>query len=553
MCVFQSGDYRTVVIFAEKDGDGDGWICLADQGGEEQHVFMGQDLYRRIQLPLRKEGLYRLETKGVRISQMYLSDCPELLERGVRFLDSDTGKDVDLKEWYDTPVREQYHFAPFVNWANDPNGLCWYQGYYHLFYQANPYGQVWNDMYWAHAVSRDLVHWTHLPHVLEPQKELWSDKERKGGAFSGCALAGDGEIELILTRHDGPQKDGEQTQEWQTRAVCRDGIHVEDERVLISDKPEGTAFDFRDPKADLIDGNMYMVLGACVDQKPSILLYRKEDGKEWRYEGPLLQEGTRGIRTFECPDFFKLDGWYVALGAWMCHYDEEGRYQMTRCYIGDFDGRKLQVRREQWYDFGSNFYAVQSFAHQGRRIAIGWISDFYGEHEVRVNGACGSFALPRELHVKEDRLMMTPVQECYGLLGEMLVRADGADKIERISIPGNSYYVKLRLKGDGDFRILLAEDEGDCLTLERHRQVTGLVSTREQVAGVRFPSDVAQVRDIEIFMDRRVVEVFLNGGEAAGTKLFYQKTKEGCFEAEFPEGELEELAVYSMKSIWSEN
>ncbi len=553
MCEFQSGIYKSIYIFAEKTADSDGWIRLNGPGGRKSQVHMGDDAYRLIQLPLEAEGGYRLDWENVRISQMYLSDCPDLLERGVMFLNPDTGEAEELGAWYDTPWREQYHFSPFVNWANDPNGLCWFKGYYHLFYQANPFGQKWNDMYWGHTVSRDLMHWIHLPHVLEPQHYLWNNTERKGGAFSGSALAEHDKIRLFLTRHDGPQEDGTDTREWQTSAVCRDGIHVAEEKELITEKPEGASFDFRDPKAELIDGNLYLVLGSSIGEVPSILLYRKTASGTWEYEGPLLQEKTPGIRTFECPDFFKLDGRYVALGAWMCHYDEAGRYQMTRCYVGDFNGGRLHAVRQQWYDFGSNFYAVQSFEHEGRRIAIGWASDFMMEHREQEGGAYGSFALPRELHVRNDRLYMEPVKECYNLLGENQIRAAGSAHVKKQTIPGNSYYVKLRINGDGDFKLLLAQDGDDTLTLERTGGVTELVSTKKETEGVRFPSGIDEVREIEVFVDRRLTEVFLNHGEAAGTKLFYQDSTEGCFEADFCEGELEQLEVYRMQSIWSEN
>ena len=148
---------------------------------------MNDDWYRLVQLALPEKGTYRIRHKGIGLTQMYLSGGPDLMEWGIRFLDPDSGDEMELGKWYDTSVREQYHFNPFMNWVNDPNGLCWFKGYYHLFYQSNPFGQEWNDMYWGHAVSRDLVHWTHMPYVLEPQPDLWRDKEHKGGAFSGSA------------------------------------------------------------------------------------------------------------------------------------------------------------------------------------------------------------------------------------------------------------------------------------------------------------------------------------------------------------------------------
>ena len=551
MCEFRSGEYREIHIFARREEGKEGWLWLIGSEGGKQELCLGEDLYRMIRFPLVTDERYRLESKGVRISQMYLTECQGLLEKGIRFLHPETGRELNLADWYDTPWREQYHFGPFVNWINDPNGLCWYQGYYHLFFQANPYGQRWDDMYWGHAVSRDLIHWTHMPFALEPQPDLWRDPNRKGGAFSGSAAVKDDGIHLYLTRHDGPQTDSPETQEWQTKAICRDGIHITEEKEFITEKPKGASFDFRDPKVVKVDGTWYMVLGSCIDQVPAFLLYQKMEDKSWQYKGPLLSEKRPGIRTFECPDFFPLDGKFVALAAWMCHHDEANRYQMTRCYIGEFTGERLSVEAEQWMDFGSNYYAVQTFEHEGRRVAIGWISDFYQEHWDMENGAYGSFALPRELSVRENRLYMRPVRECGQLLGDRIFWAKDQRRIPETKLPGNCFYVKVRLRGDGDFRIVLAKDGEDTLSLVREKGLTSIVSTKKEVSQVSFPSDARKVRDMEIFVDRRLMEVFLNEGESAGAKLFYQKGMNGFLEAEFAEGDLAEFEVRSVKHIWN--
>ncbi|MCI8949587.1 MAG: glycoside hydrolase family 32 protein [Lachnospiraceae bacterium] len=551
MCEFRSKEYHEIHIFAQIGGGKGGFIRLYGPNNQVQELYMGEDHYRMIRFPLEEDKDYRLESSGVMISQMYLTECERLLEKGICFLHPETGQPLNLEDWYNTPWREQYHFGPFINWVNDPNGLCWYEGYYHLFFQANPYGQMWNDMYWGHAVSRDLVHWTHMPFALEPQPMLWKDPDRKGGAFSGSAAVKADGIHLYLTRHDGPQTDGADTLEWQTKAICRDGIHITEERDLITEKPQGASFDFRDPKVVKVGETWYMVLGSCIDQIPAFLLYQKMADKSWQYKGTLLTEKRPGIRTFECPDFFPLDGKFAAIAAWMCHRDEGGRYQMTRCYIGDFDGKSLTVESEQWLDFGSNFYAVQTFEHQGRRVAIGWVSDFYQEHRNVKNGAYGSYALPRELSIKQNRLYMKPVAECYQLLGEVIFETSGEKKIPYTKLPGNCFYVKVRLGGDGDFKLLLAKEGKDGLFLVRGNGVTSIVSTKPEVRQIHFPSDVKQVRDIEIFVDRRLVEVFLNEGEGAGTKLFYQNGWNGCLEGEFTEGDLIELEVRKVNSIWN--
>ena len=111
---------------------------------------------------------------------------------------------------------------------------------------------------------------------------------------------------------------------------------------------------------------------------------------------------------------------------------------MTRCYTGTFDGGRFKTEHQQWYDFGSNFYAVQSFEHGGRRIAIGWISDFYGEHRVKPTGACGSFFPSKELHMEQGRLFTEPVKECYGLLKERIFAVSGQE-VPPVIVPGNSF------------------------------------------------------------------------------------------------------------------
>jgi beta-fructofuranosidase len=547
---FNSSDYKKLYVFAKRWEDNIGYLHLNDPAGEKQTERLMTDNYRLVQFHLTEESNYQFDYQGVTVSQMYLSDCDGLMERGVCFLNPQTGTTVTLSDWYDSAIREQYHFGPFVNWANDPNGLCWYQGYYHLFYQCNPFEQVWSDMFWGHAVSRDLVHWIHLPHVLEPQQELCQNKALKGGAFSGSAVVTDEAMLLYLTRHEGPLTDGEATRQWQTKAICRDGISVTGERTIIEDKPPGAGYDFRDPKVQMIDGHNYMVLAAALDAVPSILLYEETKPDKWLYQGPLVQESEKGITTFECPDFFKLDGAYVGIGAWMFHHDAHGRYQMTKCYIGSFDGQQLHVQQKQWLDFGSNCYAVQTFEHDGRRLAIGWISDFYDEHVELENGARGSFTLPRELSVRDNHLHMIPAKECYALLDRKLAYDPFDERKNGLVIPGNCYYVHATLKGDQPFKLVLAHDGEDTLSLVRESGQVQLVSSKKAMTGIHFPSDVTGVREIEAFVDRRVVEVFLNKGEGAGTKLFYQTSKEGYLKADFYDGDLERMEVWTVSSIW---
>lgn len=546
-----TGNYKCLELFAKPLGDQKGFISMIADDGEEMERIELKHLYGNwLKIPVEEDTDYQVEVQNAEVSLAYLSDTEDILDTGICILDTGNDfKEMDesqFREFIRSAYREQYHFTPVVNWMNDPNGLCWYQGYYHLFYQFNPFGQEWNNMYWGHAASPDLVHWKHLPVVLEPQTEILDNLKLKGGAFSGSALAGEDEVRLWLTRHIGPHEDGGETVQYQTEMRSSDMIHFSQERTVIEEKPEGASFDFRDPKVGRFGDHWHLVLGSCLNGKGAILLYESKDQENWTYKCPLIVENTP-IRTIECPDFFPLDGKYVAMGAWMDHYDEEGRFQMSRYYIGNWEGAELHAEKEQWMDFGSNCYAAQSFFHDGRRIIIGWISDFYGEHVALPNGAYGSMTLPRELHMRENRIYAQPVKEVYELKEKLLYSGkETALKLE--NIPGNCYYAKVSGEVNGDFSVLLGKDQEKTICLKSEGGAVFLKTTGVKSENIRFVSSVEKFRNAEIFVDGRTVEVYLNDGEDVGTKLFYNSQTEGCFELDSREPL--HLEIYAMKSIW---
>ncbi len=555
----KSGKYRMLEIFARPVSKASRslltWKGNGKTDAEEREIT--SEYYEWVRIPLEQDEVYQLTADNLEISLAYLSGNDDVMSSGIGFLDLVEGKDaavVDstcMKAHYDTPYREQYHFQAFRNWINDPNGLCWFNGRYHMFYQHNPHSQEWDNMYWGHAVSLDLVHWVHLPFVLQPQKEILQDCSKKGGAFSGSALVEGDKVKFYLTRHIGPRIPGSEQYEYQTMMESSDMIHFTEEKTVIEPPPsEVNPGDFRDPKVWKSEGYYYMVLASKIRDKAAILLYGSEDSYKWNYIGPLLEEETRGISTFECPDAFELDRKFVAMGAWMTHHDEYGRYQMTRYYVGEFKDSVMKVEHSEFLDFGSNYYAGQSFVHDGRRILIGWISDFYGEHIVKEGGAYGSMAIPRVLSVKDNQLYMEPVTEIYAQQDECLFAGRGRSAaIDRIE--GNSYVAKISLKGDSDFSILIAEEGDRSLSLQRKDGQVEIVTKGTATEKVRFPSPIEHVGYIEIFMDRRSAEIYLNHGQSVGTKLFYTNSSQGVFKADFanPE-EVENLELYTMKSIW---
>ena len=553
--MIHSKQYTQLEVFAISIKDTEGKVVVKDRNGKVMEQSAGSSYYKRLRFKLEMHTDYEVFLTGAKASCAYLCGNENILEEGICYLSGepefelvDAGK---LSEHYDTCYREQYHFAPFVNWMNDPNGLCWYQGRYHMFYQANPHSQQWNNMYWGHAVSRDLIHWTHLPVIFEPQELILEHADEYiGGAYSGSAVVLEDEVLLYLTRHLELLNGSKKAVETQCMTRSRDLLHFEPEKTVIDQKPEGCSEDFRDPKVLKIGDIWYMVLGSAINGKAAILLYRSDDMEQWSYGSPLLIEQTDGIRCFECPDFYELDGKYVAVGAWMEHFDENQRYQMSRYYVGDWKDGTYEIQNSGWFDFGSNCYAMQSFEHEGRRICFSWISDFYQEHVEVENGSYGSLTIPREMHVKDNMLFMEPVSEIYALQDERICR-DCEKEVSISKIPGNSYFARLYLTGDSDFFLTLGRDGEKTIALVREAGVTAIQTKGVKSEATVFPSHVKEVRYMEIFVDRRVVEIYLNHGESAGTKLFYNSGKNGVFEltAKHPE-EFSQIELYQMKSIW---
>lgn len=491
------------------------------------------------------------------IGLCYLSGSDDILSRGITFIDSD-GKLYScetLAGKYDTPYREQFHFAAFAGWMNDPNGLCFFNGYYHLFYQANPFGQQWDTMFWGHAVSRDLVHWTHLPFVFFPQPELSFDKSYVGGAFSGSAVVYNGLMHIFLTRHFAEQSSNDTPFEYQNTAVSSDGVSVAGEHSVIPVFPARASHNFRDPKVEYINGQWHMVLGSCYDGVPSVLLYTSPDLENWTFCGRLFSDTEQDGNTVECPDFFQLDGAYVLSYSLQPRQAVSRKFIRMRYCIGSFDGTSLESACSGICDFGPDYYAAQSFSRDGRRVVIGWLNDYYLEHITVPGGVNGSMSLPRELHIKNNKLYQIPVKEIQTLVGDVYQLSED-DGCLHCTVPGSSARIRCTLSQSTDFVIDLGRGvsldesetgisficENGCACL----QTQGLPSSSHA-----FIAPVAEIHSFEIYIDRRSVEVFINDGEAVGTKLFYRSGKDSVITARFENRDaVTTFEIAAMRSIW---
>lgn len=503
-------------------------------------------------LPVKQYTVYLLILENVEAGEIYLSNGPDMLSRGIQYLVPDEERSrlicPDLGNWYDVVQREQYHFSPFINWMNDPNGLCFYKGYYHMFYQKNPFEQIWGSMYWGHTVSRDLVHWVHLPIALEPQQEILKDGNKVGGAFSGSACVQNNELKIFFTRDLEDRNHEKRVKQSQAVASGKDGIHFEnEEEVIPAFSVEGASENFRDPKVVRMNGSWYMVLGSQVHKKAAILLYQSEDLKSWNYLYPLIIEEDESIEAFECPDFFYLDGKYVVTGAWMSYKDEYGRFNPMRYYIGSFEGEAFEIESEGFCDFGCDYYATQSFFGCDRRINISWIPDWGRQQKEYPNGCKGSMSIPRELHIANGILIQKPIPEIYTLMQQELACTKGTNICLK-NVPGNAFYAKAEFEGETDFEIFFARRDDREYSLKKTGNEIEIMG---ESGNARYITHISEVAAVEIFVDRRVVEIFINGGEAAGTKLILSNSKTGIFRTAFSNLQsVKEVRVVTMESAW---
>ena len=329
------------------------------------------------------------------------------IEKAQREIDSK--KDIVKKG----KMRQRYHFMAQTGWLNDPNGLIYFRGKYHFFFQHNPYNGFWDSMHWGHAVSDDMLHWEYLPLALAPSETY--DNHLRGGCFSGSAIEHDGKLFLMFTGATNEGKGNEQTQ---CIAYSEDGIHFEKyagNPVLTA--PEGVPTDcFRDPKVWKHEDIYYMVCGASRDNKGQALLYRSKDMIHWTYFNVLAESRGEWGYMWECPDFYPMGDKYVLT------FSPMGAGEHTSVYlVGDFDylTGKFCCHVSGEIDWGLDYYAPQSFlAPDGRRIIVGWSNEWewmplwkdWGP--TYKEGWCGFFNIPREVRMRKDgTLQFLPIRE----------------------------------------------------------------------------------------------------------------------------------------------
>ena len=308
-------------------------------------------------------------------------------------------KEMRLSDTFDTGNREKfrptYHFSPLYGWMNDPNGMVYKDGEYHLFYQYNPYGSKWGNMNWGHAISKDLINWEHRPVAITP--------DALGTIFSGSAVVdhhntagfGAGAIVAIYTQNSDRQV--------QSIAYSTDNgrtfTKYENNPVLVSE-----ARDFRDPKVFWYEGTQRWIMVLAVGQEMQI--FSSPDLKDWTFESSFGEGYGAHGNVWECPDLFELPVEGTGEKKWvlLCSLGD-GPFgdSATQYFVGSFDGKKFicdnQPNVTKWMDWGKDHYATVTWsdAPDNRRIAIAWMSNWQYANDVPTSQYRSPNSVPRDL------------------------------------------------------------------------------------------------------------------------------------------------------------
>ena len=401
-------------------------------------------------------------------------------------------------EFRNEKYRPQFHFTPDRNWMNDPNGLLYYKGKYHLFFQHNPQANVWGNMSWGHATSADLYNWHEEPVAIActPTSGIFS-----GSAVvdinntSGFGTTDNPPIVAIYTEHQNDESNQSQCLAF---SVDEGATFTKYEGNPVLDI---NAKNFRDPKVQWIDNQWIMTVALANDYK--ISFYSSPDLKSWTHLsnfGPAAEVGG----VWECPDLIQFEDKWVLLVSL-----NPGGYQVgsgTQYFIGQWNGREyiaddLQTR---WLDYGRDNYAGVTFSNapEGKKIFLGWMSNWHYAGKVPTDPWRSAMTLPRELSLQGDRIIQTPVIHPNGFPEVSFTTQDGAIRI----CESDQRYVEIGVRNQKLYvDTSRAWNDLDAPTLQEIAIEKGEI-------------------DIRVIVDRGSVEVFAAGGTVVLTNLVFVET-----------------------------
>lgn len=452
--------------------------------------------------------------------------------------------EMTLSDEFDVSNRESfrpvYHFSPAYGWMNDPNGMVYKDGIYHLFYQYNPYGSVWGNMHWGHATSVDLVNWQHQPVAISPDAlgTIFSgscvvDKDNTAGFGAGAIVAfytsaGERQTQSMAYSLDN----GKTFQKYARNPILT-----------------STQRDFRDPKVLWhADTNKWIMLLA-VGQEMEI--YSSSDLKSWTLESKFGEgEGAHG-GVWECPDLMEMtiEGTEQKKWVLVCNINPGGPFggSATQYFVGAFDGKKFvneSPATTKWMDWGKDHYATVTWSNapEERHVALAWMSNWEYANNVPTRQYRSANSVPRDLSLytsgNETYVKCTPSRELLKLRSKGVKKP--SFKVKEASHLDNlladnagSYEIEMTIHNDNaeiiGFQLFNSKGEevGFCYDLIENkfsmdRTKSGDVSFSKSFPAVTFaPIEGKNEFKLRLFIDKSSIEAFGDDGRFAMTNLVF--------------------------------
>ncbi len=420
-------------------------------------------------------------------------------------------------------MRPKLHFTAQQNWINDPNGLIYYNGEYHVFYQHYPYACYWGTMHWGHATTKDFVNFKHHPIALYPSKDY-----DRNGCFSGTAIEKDGKLYLYYTSikyaKENPeyvhiQYSDDDLRASQSLVISEDGYRFDNKNNkyklidVIEDNTLGDYRHTRDPKVWKSENGKYlMAVGSKVKSETGycgqVLFYESDDAIHFTYKN-RYGDDTIG-NMWECPDVFKLNNqWFMIYSPE--NIDEAPKPVSNAVFMPiDFDEETCTIHSHKDYtylDYGLDFYAPQTFmSKDNERMMLGWLrmrTPIDGENWV------GMYIMPRLLEERDGHIYQTVIPEIKELFKE---------QTNHISLD-EPFLLKATLNKDsylnfGGFKISVEDDK---IVLDRK----DVSVEHDKVCNLTYSEPLNNNYNVEIYYDYHVFEIFINDGKYVMSQVVY--------------------------------
>lgn len=453
-------------------------------------------------------------------------------------------------------TRPVYHFRSRAQWLSAALAPIWYKGYYHLFYELNPYSLGWDNIYWGHARSKDLVYWEYLPIAIWPSRDLGESHNASGFAVINEA----GERMIFYSSYKSKYPMGVHSDQW---------LAYGDEDMMVWTKhpanpimPESlngdlVIYDWRDPDVFVHEGRTYCITGGNLNEAKGgqavAPLYRAKNGKltEWDFLGIAFKHPGSDVSNMACVRLFKLGEKWVLVALLSPH----GK---TEYFVGTFDAEsgKFVSETGDMVDYGGNYSAPHCLKmSDGRRIMWGWVVGSGGQ------GWAGCVTLPRELSLTDDGVLL------QNPAGELKKLRHAHEHLSGIELQDNSQVIE---KAKGETLEIVAEfaagdagwlDSGSFgLKVRRSADGSkGIVISYDgeelDVGGAKAPLKAEpgeRSLKLHVFLDRSVMEVYVNDGRKCFTKVIHADPKDVGLEVFADDGKitLRNLDIWQIKSIW---